>query len=98
MKRSLAALALLLLVSATALAHAGHMHTYMGVVEAVHANDVVVKTVDGKSLTLPTSPATTYAHADGSAAARGDLAAGMRVVIKMALDGKTAANVKMGAK
>ena len=95
MKKSLTALALLLLLAATAFAHAGHIHTYMGVVTAVEADQLAMKTMDGKELAVPTSPATTYAHADGSAATRAELAAGMRVVVKLALDGKTAASVKM---
>ena|SRR5205809_112985 len=95
MKKSLTALVLLLLLAATAFAHAGHAHTYMGMVTAVEADQLAMKTTDGKKLTVPTSPATTYAHADGSAATRAELAAGMRVVVKLALDGKTAASVKM---
>ena len=54
--------------AAPAFAHAGHMHTYMGTVSAVHAADLVVSTVDGKSITVPTSTATAYQHADNRSA------------------------------
>jgi hypothetical protein len=95
-KTTLAALAIILLITSTALAHAGHAHTYMGVVEALHDDQsFTVKTTDGKSVTVKTATTTTYARADGTAATRADLALGMRVVVKMAADGKTAASVKM---
>ncbi len=87
---------LLVLLAATAFAHAGHAHTYMGVVTMLHDDQsFMMKSSDGQDVTITTSAATTYAHADGTAAARADLAAGMRVVVKMNVDGKTAASVKM---
>jgi hypothetical protein len=94
-KKPLTALALFFFAAA-AFAHAGHMHTYMGTVTALQ-NDgsFVIKTTDGKDVTVATSPATTWAHVDGKAATRADLATGMRVVVKMTLDGKTAASVKL---
>ncbi len=96
MKNTLIALSLLLLLAASAFAHAGHVHTYMGTVTMLHDDQsFMMKTTDGKDITIQTSPATTYAHADGTAATRADLAAGVRVVVKMALDGKTAASVTM---
>ena len=96
MKTKLAVLALLLLVAATAFAHAGHVHTYMGTVSMVHDDgSFMMKTTDGKDVAVATNASTAYLHADGTAAARADLATGMRVVVKLALDGKTAASVKM---
>ena len=94
-KTTIAALALLL-VAAAAFAHAGHVHTYMGTVTMLHGDgSFMIKTTDGKDLAIQTSSATTYQHADGAAATRADLATGTRVVVKMALDGKTATSVKM---
>ena len=97
MTKTRIALSLLLpLLAATAFAHAGHVHSYMGVVTMLHDDhSFMIKTSEGTDLTVQTTDATTYAHADGSAATRADLTAGMRVVVKMSLDGKTAASVKM---
>lgn len=98
MKPTLTALALILLITSAALAHAGHAHTYMGAVTALHDDQsFTIKTTEGKEVTVKTAAATTYARADGTAATRADLAPGMRVVVKMATDGKTAASVKMSS-
>jgi len=95
MKTTFAILALLL-VAAGAFAHAGHVHTYMGTVSMLHDDgSFMMKTTDGKDITVATSATTAYLHADGTAATRADLATGMRVVVKLTLDGKTAASVKM---
>ena len=95
MKQPLAALAFLL-VAAAAFAHAGHVHTYMGTVSMVHDDgSFMMKTTDGKDIAVATSAATAYLRADGTTATRADLATGMRVVVKLTLDGKTAASVKM---
>jgi len=89
MKTTLATFALLL-VAAAAFAHAGHAHTYMGTVSMLHDDgSFMIKTTDGKDVTIATSAATTY---DPS---RAGLAVGKRVVVKMTLDGKTASSVKM---
>jgi len=96
MRHTLAALALLLFAAA-AFAHAGHVHTYMGTVSMLHDDSsFMMKTTDGKDVTVATNAATAYLHADGTTATRADLATGMRVVVKLTLDGKTAASVKMG--
>lgn len=88
-KATLAALAIVLL-AATAFAHAGHMHTYMGTVTMLHDDgSFMMKTTDGKDVTVATSPETTW---DPS---RASLAAGKRVVVKMTVDGKTAASVRV---
>lgn len=88
----------LLLATVSALAHAGHIHTYMGSVTMLHGdNAFMMKTTDGKDLTIETSAQTTWLHADNHAAKRSDLVVGQRVVVKMMLDGKTAASVTMSA-
>jgi len=88
-RNSLAALALFLFAAA-AFAHAGHAHTYMGTVSMLHDDgSFMIKTTDGKDVTIATSPETTFDPA------RANLAVGKRVVVKMTLDGKTASSVKM---
>jgi glutamate synthase domain-containing protein 1 len=97
--KKLVAVSLFLLLAATgAFAHAGHIHTYMGSVTMLHGdNTFMMKTTDGKDLTIQTSAKTTWLHSDNHAAKQSELATGQRVVVKMMLDGKTAASVKMSA-
>lgn len=98
MKKTLSLSLVLLLAAAAALAHAGHAHTYMGSVTMLHDDGgFMMTTTEGKDVTVLTSTGTTYTNADGRAASRGELAVGIRVVVKMSQDGKTAASVKMGA-
>lgn len=93
-------LILTLVLFATPLfAHAGHAHTYMGTVTMIHnQNEFMMKTTEGKDVTIKTSAATQYLHSDDLAAKRAELVIGSRVVIKMKADGKTAASVKMSTK
>ncbi len=87
---------LLLLTVTNVFAHAGHIHTYMGTVTMVHADtQFMMKTSDGKDLTIDTTPKTSWLDAKGHAAKKNDLAVGARVVVKMNIDGKTAASVTM---
>ena len=98
MKKMFAFSLLLLLVTATALAHAGHAHTYMGTVTMLQgADEFTMKTTDGKDLTIKTTDKTKFTHSDNHAAKLSELAVGMRVVVKMNTDAKTAASVKMSA-
>ncbi len=77
-------------------AHAGHIHTYMGTVTMLHTDtQFMMKTSDDKDLTIDTTPKTNWLDAKGHAAKRNDLAVGSRVVVKMNIDGKTAASVTM---
>lgn len=87
---------LFLFIAASALPHAGEVHTYMGTVAAV-ADDgsFTMKTKDAKELTIATSKDTTYKFASGKAAAFSDLAPGTRVVVTMAKDAKTATSIKL---
>ena len=65
-------------------------------VSMVHGDaSFMMKTTDGKDIAVATNASTAYFHADGTTATRADLATGMRVVVKLTLDGKTAASVKM---
>jgi hypothetical protein len=97
MKKRLAISLVLLLAVTSAFAHAGHIHTYMGSVTMLHGdNAFMMKTTDGKDLTIETSPKTAWLDADNHAAKQTDLAVGQRVVVKMMIDGKIAASVTMG--
>jgi hypothetical protein len=90
---------ILFLVASSAFAHAGHMHTYMGTVTMLHGdNAFMIKTTDGKDVTIETSPKTEYTTGDGHAAKKSDVTVGTRVVVKMEMDGKTAASVKVGGR
>ncbi|MDP9361798.1 MAG: hypothetical protein M3P29_10135 [Acidobacteriota bacterium] len=91
------AISLFLLIAVTgAFAHAGHIHTYMGSVTMLHGdNAFMMKTTDGKDLTIETSDKTAWLHSDDHPATKSELAVGQRVVVKMMTDGKTAATVKM---
>jgi hypothetical protein len=98
MKKLFAISLLLILAGTSAFAHAGHVHTYMGTVTMLHGDDsFMMKTTDGKELTIQTSAKTSWLNADDHAAKKSALAAGTRVVVKMNIDGKTAASVKMSA-
>ena len=98
MKRLIAVSLFLLLATTTAFAHAGHQHSYMGTVTMLHGDGVfVMKTTDGKELTIKTTNKTVFTHSDNHAAKLSELGVGMRVVVKMNTDGKTAATVKMSA-
>jgi hypothetical protein len=98
MKKLVAVTLFLLLAVTSAFAHAGHIHTYMGSVTMLHGdNAFMMKTTDGKDLTIQTSPKTAWLHSDSHAAKSSELAVGQRVVVKMMIDGKTAASVTMSA-
>jgi hypothetical protein len=98
MKKLFAMTLFLLLTVTGAFAHAGHIHTYMGSVTMLHGdNAFMMKTTDGKDLTIETSTKTSWLHSDDHPATKSELAVGQRVVVKMMTDGKTAATVKMSA-
>lgn len=98
MKKTFALIALILIVGTSAFPHAGHVHTYMGTVTTLHGdNAFMIKTTAGKDLMIQTSPETTFLHADNHPAQKSELALGMRVVVKMSKDGKSAVTVKMSA-
>jgi len=98
MKKRFAISLFLFLAVTSAFAHAGHSHTYMGSVTMLHGdNTFMMKTTDGKDLTIQTSPKTTWLHSDNHAAKSSELAVGQRVVVKMMTDGKTADTVRMSA-
>jgi hypothetical protein len=85
----------LLLIAATAFAHAGHIHTYMGSVTTLHGTAFMMKTTEGQTVTVQTTDKTTFTHENDHPAKLSDIAVGTRVVVKMNIDGKTAASVKV---
>ena len=98
MKKMLAISLFVLLTAGSVFAHAGHTHTYMGTVTMLHGRTMfMMRTTDGKELTITTTDKTEWLHADGHAAAQSDLAVGSRVVVKMNTDGKSAASITMSA-
>jgi hypothetical protein len=98
MKKMFALTMFFVLVGTSAMAHAGHAHTYMGTVTMLHSStQFMMKTTDGKDLTIDTTPKTAWLHADGHSAKASELAVGSRVVVKMNVDGKSAASVKVSA-
>ena len=84
--------ALLLLTSASAFAHAGHHHKYLGTVTSIHGDEVGIHTTDDKDVTFLVTKDTVFERGK-----RAEVTTGTRVSVEMALDGKTAAVVKVGA-
>jgi hypothetical protein len=78
-------------------AHGGHAHMYMGTVTMLHDNSFMMKTNEGKQVTVDYTEKTAFAHSDNHPANESELAVGTRVVVKMSTDGKTATSVKMSA-
>lgn len=77
--------------------HAGEAHTYMGTVTMLHDGSFMMKTKDGKQVTVNYTDKTAFAHSTNRPAKQSDLTVGSRVVVKMSTDGKTATSVKMSA-
>ena len=94
MMRKLTAL-FIFLVAATAFAHAGHLHKYLGTITAIHDDQVVIHTTDGKDVTFVVTKETAFKRGDADAK-RADMTNGMRVSVELALDGKSATVVKLG--
>ena len=99
MKKTLAVSLLLVLAFATvAFGHAGETHSYMGTVTTLHDDgSFMLKKTDGTTMHVLVAKTTTYLRADDKAATPAELKKGMRVVAKIAKDGKTALSVKMAA-
>ena len=99
MKKTIAVSLLLLFAMATlAFGHAGETHSYMGTVTTLHDDgSFMLKKTDGTTMHVLVAKTTTYLRADDKPATHADLKAGMRVVAKIAKDGKTALSVKMAA-
>ena len=85
----------LLFVAATAFAHGGHQHQFLGTVKALTNAQLVITTTAGKDAEFLMTSATAVTR-DGSPVARTELTSGRRVAVYVANDGKTAVSVKVG--
>lgn len=94
MKKTIATLFVFLLAAA-AFAHAGHHHVF-GTVKQLTGDALLVHTKEGTDATISLTKATVYKRGDADAK-RGDLVPGVRVVIDMTTDGKSAEIVKIGS-
>ena len=97
MKRFLA-LALLfvsLLGAATAFAHGGHQHQFLGTVKSLTDAELVITTTAGKDAEFVMT-STTAVTREGAPVARTELTSGRRVAVYVANDGKTAVSVRVG--
>ena len=95
MKQLLSVIALVLAISAGAVAHEGNDHV-RGVVTAVSAQSVTVELADKSTKTLSIS-AKTALEASGKAAKLADLKVGDRVVIDVPEHTTNAVLIKVGA-
>ena len=95
MKQLLSAIALVLAVSAGALAHNGNEHV-RGTVTAVSAQSVTVQLANKTTKTLSISPKTEF-ETGGKPAHLSDLKVGDRVVIDVPEHGDNALLIKVGA-
>ena len=90
---------LVVLVAAAAFGHAGEVHKYMGTVTTLHDDgSFMLKKTDGETMHVEVATSTVYQSADGKSAKASELAAGTRVVVTIAKDGRTATHVRLGAK
>jgi hypothetical protein len=83
-----------LAIAATAFAHGGHKHQFLGTVKGVQGDQLVVTTTDDKDVTFTLTGATTYTKG-ASPATKADLKAGVRVSVHVENDGTTATAVKI---
>ena len=85
-----------LVIAASALAHGGQNHQFLGTVKTLHENQLVVTTTEKKDVTFTLTEKTKFSKG-ASAATKADLAEGVRVSVAVENDGKTATSVKIGA-
>lgn len=84
------------LAAATAFAHAGHQHAFLGTIKSVNANQLVVETTEHKDVTFTLTEKTMLMKGTETAT-RADLVAGKRVAVSVENDGRTAKTVKIGS-
>ncbi len=84
-----------LAVAATALAHGGHKHQFLGTVRTLNGNQLVVATTDDQNVTFTLTDKTRYSKGSSSAS-RADLKPGVRVSVYVENDGTTARTIKIG--
>ena len=81
-------------LAVSAFAHAGHHHVF-GTVKQLTGDALLVHTKEGTDATISLTNATVYKRGDADAK-RADLVPGVRVVIDMTTDVKSAEIVKIG--
>lgn len=86
----------LVLLAASAFAHAGHQHHFLGTVKQLNENHLVVTTTTGADMTFMVDAKTRITR-DENAATAADLKAGMRVSVTVLNDGHTADTIKIGS-
>ncbi len=96
MRRIVVGLAVMM-VAAVALAHAGHIHNFLGTVKSIADTRLVITTPDAKAVTFVLNATTSFTR-DGKPAPRAEVVVGQRVAVHVADDGKTATWVKLGTK
>ncbi len=84
----------LIIISMSAFAHGGHVHSFLGTVKAVTADELTIVTRDGKDAKFVLTDKTEYLR-DGATAAKQDLVAGLRVAVHVGDDGRTATSIKL---
>ena len=95
-RKTILASTLLLAFSMTLFGHAGEVHSYMGTITAAEENGAyTMKTTKGASVDFTTASSTRYRFADNTAATEADLRPGVRVVVEISKDGKTATSIKI---
>lgn len=85
---ALIGLILTLAVTASVLAHEGHEHLVMGVVTAVNADHVAVKTQEGKVVSAHLTKDTKYFKGE-EPATLADVKEGLRAALRLMEEGKT---------
>lgn len=96
MTRTLAATLLSLFLAATAFAHAGHVHNFLGTVKDVRGNDLTIVSTASKEVHFVLTTTTAYRRGEQIASAT-DLVSGTRVAVHVADDGHTATLIKIGS-
>lgn len=87
--------ALSIILAASAFAHGGHNHQFLGTVKMLHENHLVVTTTENKDVTFTLTEKTKFTKGTG-VATKADLAEGVRVSVAVENDGKTATSIKIG--
>ena len=85
---------LALVIAASAFAHGGHNHQFLGTVKMLHENHLVVTTTEKKEVTFTLTEKTKFSKGS-NVATKADLAEGVRVSVSVENDGKTATSVKI---
>ncbi|MGH9457822.1 MAG: hypothetical protein ACRD2J_09325 [Thermoanaerobaculia bacterium] len=97
MKRALILMAILALAAVCLFAHGTDSHSILGTVKSIDGDRVTVTTTEEKDVAIALTDETLFMRG-AEKASRDDLAAGMRVVVKLTHDNTAAVSVKMPPK